>query len=157
MGCRLVTSAIPTAIAVTVTTASAATAAAATKAAAATEAAAITTAAGTTITTTTAARATITAAAVERAFARGAGFIDTDVALLELSVVEAVDRILGGLRRFHLHEAEALGATSGTVSDHSGGNYWTSLCKKRTQIFVSRGIAQIANLQFLSHKILSIA
>ena len=74
-----------------------------------------------------------------------------------LPLASAVDRILGGLRRFHLHEAEALGATSGTVGDHSGGNYWTSLCKERTQIFVSRGIAQIANIQFLSHKILSIA
>jgi hypothetical protein len=76
---------------------------------------------------------------------------------LKLGVVEAADRILRRLGGFHFNEAKALGTPRGAIGDHTSGDNRPNLGEKRAQIFVSRAIAQIANIQFLSHKILSIA
>src|SRR5256886_7746411 len=67
------------------------------------------------------ASATAAAAAAGSAAARRVGFLDLDVASLEVGVVQLADRLIGVLGRRHLDEAEAARLTRVAIGHDTGG------------------------------------
>jgi hypothetical protein len=138
---------------VAIATAAVAAATAAATAAITTPATATTAATESTAATTTAATTEPTAAttaSTTAVFAR-AGFVDGEGTSAVLLTIEGRNRRLGFVIRAHLDEAEALAAAGVTVVDDLRGDHSPVLTKQLLQFRAIHLVAQISNIQLLTH------
>lgn len=124
--------------------------------AAAVSAAVVTTVATATIAATVVATiAATTIAAAEATASRtiftGTSNVHHHVAAAEITFVQAFDCSLSVSFAAHFHKGEALGATSVTVHHYLDGIDSAELREFLLQVFVTNGIRQIANVQFVVH------
>jgi hypothetical protein len=118
-----------------------------TVAAAVTIATATTTTAAVTAATTTAAVATTATATL---FAR-LGFVDFDIASVNVLAVESFDRSVHGSFGIHRHEGETTGASALTIGGKVHVRNGTVLGEEGLEILLSRVERQIANIHFHNH------
>ena len=125
---------------------------------AAVSAAVVTTVATATIAATATVVATIAATTIAAAEATASRTIFTwasnvhhHVAAAEITFVQAFDCSLSVSFAAHFHKGEALGATGVTVHHYLDGIDSAELREFLLQVFVTNGIRQIANVQFVVH------
>jgi hypothetical protein len=108
------------------------------------------TTAATTITATAATTAATTTTAAATFFA-GPSFVDRQPATIMFLLVERLNRCPSGVVVRHFHESKTLAATRIAVLDYLSTTDFTKRSEQLLQAGVGRLVAQVADIQFLTH------
>jgi hypothetical protein len=106
------------------------------------------------IATTAASATTTTITATGAIFARPS-FIDRQRPTFVFLTIESIDRCLRFCITGHFHESEALTAAAIAIRDHLGTLHRSKLRKHVFEVRATDAVAQVATIEFLSHRAFS--